>query len=874
MKRFSLVALPHKDIKEGKLTLDIFAADLWEVYKGRAPEEYSNPDVFFRKTFITSGLKKLLEVSEKRLKGEGGDSIIQLQTPFGGGKTHSLIALYHKAKEWGVKTIVIDGTTLDPKERTLWEEMEFQLTGKVEMLQGRISPGREKLNKLFLKNQPLLILMDEILQYTTRASGVKVGDSNLASQVLAFIQELTGVVRTLGQSLLILTLPSSVLEHYDENTERLFQQLQKITGRIEKIYTPVKDEEISSIIRRRLFSSIDEDEAKKIIEEFLDYAEKENIFPKGIEKAVYREKFIKSYPFQPEVIDVLYKRWGSFPTFQRTRGVLRILGMVIKDLLNKPDIPFVRLGDFNLENTEIRRELIKHIGDEYDSIIAADITSRDSGAKRVDKSLGDAYISFNFGTKIATSIFMYSFSGGSERGATVNEIKLSTAVVDVPSSIISEAISKLKENLFYISDEGLYFTNQPNLNRILLTKMETIEDRDIEENERALLNKNLTKEHFDIFIWPKDSRDIPDTKKLKLVVVKNKKLCSEFLNNCGDKPRVYLNTLIFLCEKDIERISFEDSLKRYLAWKLIEKDKTLKLTEEQEKEVKERVNKSWRDVNQKLIDLYRIVFLPSRDGFEEIDLGMSVHGMGSTINKRVYERLREEEKIFERLNPYPIREKYLKERDFVETKSIFESFLKTPGEFRLVGEKVFIETIKEGVKSGLFGLGFLEEEKPVCKHFREEAYPDLVEGEIIIREELCKEGKILPESEFNEFIGKIKSTKSLAELEEIKEEISKKPLSEKQKVKINEVITKKGDELTNKENKESYRNLSMRLNIPSGKLSDVANIIRYLKEKFNRIDMKIEIYAKDGSLSKSEYEDKIKEAILQSGIKIEDEKKE
>ena len=99
MKPFSTIAIPHKDILEGRLTMDVFAANLWEVYKSRAAEDYRDSNTFFRKTYLTEGLKSLLGIAEKRLKGEGGDSIIQLQTPFGGGKTHSLIALYHKAKE-------------------------------------------------------------------------------------------------------------------------------------------------------------------------------------------------------------------------------------------------------------------------------------------------------------------------------------------------------------------------------------------------------------------------------------------------------------------------------------------------------------------------------------------------------------------------------------------------------------------------------------------------------------------------------------------------------------------------------------------------------------------------------------------------------
>jgi hypothetical protein len=586
MKPFSTIAIPHRDILEGRLTMDVFAADLWEVFKGRAPVEYQDPDLFFRKTYITDGLNNLLNITGKRLKGEGGDPIIQLQTPFGGGKTHSLIALYHKAKEWGVNTIVFSGDKypVGDDEPTLWEEMERQLTGEIKILKGRTTPGGEKLRQVFEVKQPLLILLDEIHEYTIKASGLKVGDSTLASQTLAFFQELTGTVKTLDKIILLTSLPSSN-PYTDENSEKLLRALQSILGRMEKVYTPVQEEEISHVIRRRLLSSIDEKEARDTIEEFLDYAEREKILPEGMEKSSYREKFIKSYPFQPEVVDILYKRWGSFPTFQRTRGVLRLLSLIVYSLKDSKN-SFIRLADFDLKNDEIKRELIKHIGQEYDSVIAADITSSDAGAKKVDISLGDAYSSFSFGTMATTTIFLYSFSGGPEKGTTISEVKLSSVDLSVPSSIVVEAVSKLKENLFYIQYDGkLFFTNQPNLNRILLTKMDGISDEKLKIEEKNLLTNNLKKEHFEIFLWPNNSKDIPDTKRLKLVLQQNQdeKKCEEFLENYGERPRIYRNILIFLCPMDSERTKFEDLLKRKLAWQLIEKDKTLSLTSEQKR---------------------------------------------------------------------------------------------------------------------------------------------------------------------------------------------------------------------------------------------------------------------------------------------------
>ena len=466
MKAFHSVAIPHKDILDKKLSLNVYAADLWEVFQGRGPDEYLDSQTFFDKTYMTKGLNNLLDVIGTRIKGDGGDPIIQIQTPFGGGKTHSMIALYHKAQEWDAKRSVIVGTALSPKE-TLWGTIEKQITGKVERFKGYVSPGKEAIRKLLEAHQPLLILMDEVLEYITKAAGVKVEASNLAAQSMAFLQELTEAVSTLEKTCLAVTLPSSLLEWYDDSakqaykqltkndSERLYQQLQKVAGRVERIYTPVQDHEIAKIIRQRLFNNIDETEARTIVNKYLNYVENKQILPSGIVPSQYRDRFMDSYPFMPEVIDVLYHQWGTFTTFQRTRGVLRLLAMVVYSLKDSSK-PYISLADFDLNDQAIRRELIKHIGgSKYDSVIDADVTGLDSGATKVNDMLGDTYRGQKLGSRTATALFMHSFSGGGERGITPGELKRSAITLDTDSpAIIDTAIMKLKDKLYYLHSLG------------------------------------------------------------------------------------------------------------------------------------------------------------------------------------------------------------------------------------------------------------------------------------------------------------------------------------------------------------------------------------------------------------------------------------
>lgn len=742
MKPFPTVAIPHKDIIEEKLTMDVFAANLWEVFKGRAPDEYQDPETFFKKTYETQGLKNLIEITRKRLEGEGGDPVIQLQTPFGGGKTHSLIALYHKTKEMGAKTVVISGTALDPKDITIWEEMEGQLTGKVDKLEGNTSPGLEKIRNLLDDNKPVLILIDELLEYATKAAGIKVEDSNLASQLLAFMQELSEAVSTVSKAQLIFTLPSSHMEHFDEKAQELFTRLQKISGRLEKIYTPVEDDEIYPVIRSRLFNHVDERESSKIVSQFMDYFEVENILPDNIDKSDYKHKFLKSYPFQPEVIDVLYKRWGSFPSFQRTRGVLRLLSLVVNSLKDSKN-PIIRLSDFDLGHDEIKRELINFAGPEFDSIIASDITSTDSGSKETDKKLGAAYLSYSFGTKISTTIFMYSFSGSQsgKHGASVRQIKLSCAEVETSSAIISDALGFLNDTLLYLhSRDGRYFIHrEPNPKKAFLSKKEGIKDEDVTNAEEDLLGEILGRKIFDVYKWPKRSNDIPDTKKLKLIVGKDTDRFEDFLENYGERPRVYRNTMIFLAPLESERHVFDNHVREKIAWELVLNDPLIQLKREQKKEIKDKIETAKKDSGEYIRNLYRIVYVPTRDGLKDIDIGRHPYGMNTSVDKEIKDRLKSDDEISEILAPLLIQQKYLHGKEYVETKNILDSFYKTPGEDRITSDNVLKTSIIEGVEQKLFGLGVLTDREIKCQKFGEKCTPYLQEGEIIIDSNVCNQ---------------------------------------------------------------------------------------------------------------------------------------
>jgi len=863
MKPFHSIAVPHKDILEGRLTLDIYAADLWAVSQNKGPEEYRNAELFFRKTYSTQGLESLMGIVENRLKGKGGDPIIQIQTPFGGGKTHSLIAMYHKAKEWGAKPVALVGDKLKTGRRaeefdTLWGLMEMQLTGSRKTFDSPIPPGGDQIIRLLERHSPVLILADELISYLNVADAVTVENTTLTSLTYGFWDNLAKAVTQIsGVSMVYTTTPSNPYNKSPRGQE-IVSQLQNITGRVEIIRTPVNDDEIAHIIRRRLFTDIKETQVKEIVAEYSDYAEKENILPSLTELSEYRKKFAASYPFMPEVIDVLYQRWGSYSTFQRTRGLLRLLSLVVHSLKEK-NLRYISLADFDLNNQEIRQELLKHIGEEFNGVIASDITGDQSGSEKVNNVLGDAFRGLTLGTRTASAIFLYSFSGGGTKGATLAEIKRSATTLDNPSSVISEVLDQLKSRLFYLQTSGdaCFFNSQPNLNRILLTKMENVKDDELVPLEKDLIRESLEKDVLKSFIWEESSGNIPDSESLHLVILKqgDQEIIRQILSMKGQTPRVHKNTLFFLYPPESERHQFSAILKRRLAYESIQKDKkNLQLSKDQEKEVKDELNKIKSGLKEAVRNLYHTVAVPDKeDSVSLLDLGKPVHGKLKALNREVYDSLRADGKISEKIEPIVIREKYLSGKDHVSTANIYKSTLKTPGEIRLSGRSVLEQALSKGVEKGLFGLGELKDNQPVCQYFKETPCLAFSEHEVLISESLCvmQSDQKQENKSSDKTVNAFSATGSDSTAGSVKE---------------NSDVKKTAGRGTG--NPGDKKELKLRFQVPQGKVSSIMGAMNFLQTKFKTLE--INLAASNGSISEQEYKDKIIECFEQSGIQLQD----
>ena len=835
MKPFHVVAVPHNDIITKKITMDVFAADLWNASQNEGPEEYADSEIFFKKTHMTVNLQSILNGVRYRLEGNGGDGFQHIETPFGGGKTHALIAMYHNSKQWGAKPVVIVGTIMSPAD-TVWGMIEKQLDGKIDKLSGNLAPGRKKLKEVLEKHNSVLILIDELLPYVTVAAGVKINDTTLATQTIIFIQQLSEVLSTLKRVCVVASFPASVHEIGDKAiSDPLLQKIRKVSGRKERKITPIDPNDIPNIIRARLFSTPEkeiEKNAEDIISNFVSYCDRESILPPNKTAKQYRDEFIQTYPFLPQVIDTLYQNWGSFASFQRTRGVLRLLSLLIHSLKNS-EKSYIALSDFDLENDEIRRELLEHIGNTFDSVMSKDITGPDSGAKKLNNDTSASYQGLHLGTKVAISIFMCSFSSAGTNGATVNQIKRDVSNIDILSSIVGDVVGNFKNKLSYIKneDDRYLFSSEPNLNRIKLDKMENITEKEIQKNEKNILEENIGMQKIRVKIWPDNPKDIDDSPTLKLVIIpeENNKFCNEILENKGDTPRIYRNSIFFLCPSESEKIQFTDVLKNMIALEKISSDHH-NLNSQQKKDIADELKKEKASLRYQIKKYYRILYVPNKDGFDKIDMGIPTVGDIRGISDQVYERLIMEQQIHEKIGPLVLKNEYLVIQKFSKTSSLYNSMLSIKGNRRPINDAVIITSLNQGILNGTFGLGELIDGKPSCKYFKAQPLISFTDNEIIIHDSLCTE-----------------QTTSEIQKSNVTLNSEQKTLPKTHAVNIEDEI----------------HAIDFEFDIPEGKMSDVWGMLRLINEKFNSINFNIR--ATNGNMTKDDVE-KIYEFLKQMNL--------
>lgn len=576
------VIRPHDDVARGAFTASEFAADLHLVHTGQATSpEYADPVEFFTRTYLTEGLRDLLSRALRRLNGdEGASPVVNLQTNFGGGKTHSMLALYHlfsgtPAKDFpqelqeliaangnpdlgalDVRRIALVGTYLkagspiikdDGTEvRTLWGELAWQLGGReaydliAEDDRAGTNPG-EALRTLIMRYSPSLILIDEWVAYARQLVTDKELPSGSFETQFTFAQSLTEIVRSVPGVMLVVSIPASDtgtegrgsdIEIGGANGQLALERLQNVIGRVADQWRPSSKDESFEIVRRRLFQAPNAEgltTISAVARSFTNlYRKNTALFPRDAANPNddYEKRIRASYPLHPELLDRLYEDWSTLERFQRTRGVLKLVSSIVHELWASNDAsPLILPGNVPLDATTVNTDLTQYLEDQWKPIIDSDIDGPGSTAQQIDldrPSLGQRFIT----QRIARTIFMGAAPRikSTRKGLDKQYLWLGTAVPGDTLGNFGSAVELLAQrSTYFYEEQGHYwFDTQPSVTKTANDYAERLrEDVETVWNEitRRLQGEERVRGVFDrVHIAPSSSADIPDLEDTRLVI--------------------------------------------------------------------------------------------------------------------------------------------------------------------------------------------------------------------------------------------------------------------------------------------------------------------------------------------------------------------
>jgi hypothetical protein len=768
------VSKPHSDIIEGRFDPSVFAVNIYAVYRHKAPSDYQEPERFFAKTYLTRGLKELISSVLRRLDGQpNAEAVTDLVTSFGGGKTHALLCLYHLGKgnksaiSWkgvselmkdtGLKTIpkataaVLSGEDIDvaqgvkgekgePDRHTIWGELAWQLGGDKGYAlikkndESRSSPSAETLTKVLALNPSNLILIDEALRYVSRARAIVVHETSLGAQALNFFEALTVAVAQSPRTAMVVTLPASLLEMAKED-EQDFKRLKHLFQRIERTRRLAEGDEIYEIVRRRLFEDLgDAEEHANTANAYFDYyKEHRDSFAETVTTPIYLQKLKRAYPFHPEFLDLLNEEWSSIPQFQRTRGVLRMLALLIGELYKTDSSPLIQVSSAKLSVRDFRSEVLEQLdARQFDAVIESDIAGTGARAARLDEQGNLTYQREHIAEGVATSIFFYSFGGtGGEPAASLPKIRLGVLRPGLEPAFIADAIQLLRKpisGLFYLDVEGerYRFTVTPNLNMILAEREAAVNSDDVEKLLVDSIQKQMTG-RFKIAPYPAEPRDVADQAQLTLVVLgpddtfgKNTRAATEekilSIIKGGTTYRTNRNCLMFVAPD--ENNTMRQAARTVIALKDIELlyAKTNRLSQTQKSQLDDMMDDAERVLTQSIWQAYRFVITPApEDKLETGDMGRQIQRADRKISDSIWDSLVDKERIAPKIGPSRLLSKDLsvwKESEVsISTKALRDAFLTYTYLPMIPSIDVLRDTIIQGIQNGDFAYARGAKEK-------------------------------------------------------------------------------------------------------------------------------------------------------------------
>ncbi|TAK69428.1 MAG: ATP-binding protein [Actinomycetota bacterium] len=688
LKPWREVITPHPDVTAGQFNAAEFAADLHQVSTGETTQqEYADPREFFARTYLTEGLKDLLGRAVQRLSGDlNASPVVNLQTNFGGGKTHSMLAVYHlvaglpasaypqpvqeivgpvKLDELNVRRVTLVGTHLAPNQprvkedgtavRTLWGELAWQLGGRtaydvVADADRSGTPPGDALTGLLREHAPVLILIDEWVAYARGLSD----DEDLAGgrfdNQFTFAQHLTEAVSAIPGAMLLVSIPASdtldaggggsAIEVGGERGRRALMALQNVVGRKADHWRPASSIESFEIVRRRLFAEPDaaaRTEIAAVARQVVQfYREHHGQFPREAEESAYEDRLKAAYPIHPELFDRLYHDWSTLERFQRTRGVLRLMSIVIHELWRSGDAsPLITPGTIPLHAPLVASELTNYLPDAWRPIIDSDIDGEGSDAVRIDASRPGTFGARSLTRRIARTIFLDTAAtlNSDHRGVERPRIWLGVAIPGDTLGNFGSALELLSQESTYLYSEAAryWFSTAASVTRTAAD----IADRLREEPEavwKEILDrvKVLVRDRggfAGVHVGPVSSADVPDLEEVRLVVVhprmrhaKNEKE-SEALRfardatlRVGSAQRRNRNMVVFVAADGQRYEELDSAVRAFLSWKQIADQATeMDLTPSQKAQADSRRRQADEDARNRLAATYTWTFVPTQD---------------------------------------------------------------------------------------------------------------------------------------------------------------------------------------------------------------------------------------------------------------------
>lgn len=583
LKPWREVVNPHPDVRTGRYQLAEFAADLAQVYRGEGSSEYRDPIEFFRRTYITEGLRQLLIHAVQRLAGTGGDPVVELQTNFGGGKTHSLLALYHLfsdapasdlagvaevLEQAGVKELpkktcraVLVGTSLRPGQpeqkpdgittHTLWGELAYQLAGPdgYELLResdlAGTNPG-SALNELLTLCSPCLILIDEWVAYARQLYGKDNLPAGTFDTHFTFAQALTEAARAVPGVLVVISIPaseplgsrgadaeaeptSSYAEVGGVGGLEALRRLKHVVGRMHSPWRPATPEEGFEIVRRRLFEEVQDYDARDaVVSKFGDlYRTHPEDFPSiHNREGEYERRLKAAYPIHPELFDRLFEDWSSLEKFQRTRGVLRLMATVIYELWDANDNGLLIMpGSLPLDSPSVQYELTRYLEEHWAPVIDKDIDGENSLPVALDRN-NPNFKRYSATRRVARTIYLGSAPTlrTAHHGVEVDKIMLGCVQPGENPSTFGDALRRLSERatFLYLDGSRYWFSPQPTVARLARDREEQLllHLEEVDEEIIRRLRAERTRGDFHaIHVAPGDSSQIIDEPEARLVIL-------------------------------------------------------------------------------------------------------------------------------------------------------------------------------------------------------------------------------------------------------------------------------------------------------------------------------------------------------------------